>query len=319
MSYSKKNVELAFEELTKKRLKNHKEQENRLKEAYAKSSELEALDKTLSLTGLKIMSCALQGKDGLEERMEALRLENVRLQKRREEILLSLGYSRDYTDLRYDCPLCQDTGYVMEKMCSCLKSSLVEKELSTSGIGSLLKSQGFDTFSLDYYQGDAREQMEIVLSFLKEYVEDFGKDGEIKNLLFLGGTGLGKTHLSTAIAKSLIEKGVSVVYETSQNIFSDFESQRFNYFNQGEDLTEKYFTCDLLIIDDLGTEAVNNFTVSCLYNILNTRLNRGMPVILSTNLTSSELRKTYNDRITSRLLGEFSLVRFCGSDIRVKK
>jgi DNA replication protein DnaC len=142
-----------------------------------------------------------------------------------------------------------------------------------------------------------------------------------RNLLFVGGTGLGKTHLSTAIAKSLIEKGYNVIYETAQNIFFDFDNDRFrDRFSDSEPESTKYLDCDLLIIDDLGSEAINSFTVSCLYNILNTRLNKGLPVIASTNLNSKEIRDKYHDRITSRLFGEFNIQMFQGSDLRkIKK
>lgn len=317
MSYTKRNVELALEELTKKRLKNQKDMEARLNEAYSKSSELKDIDKALSLTGLKVFDAALKGKDGLDKRMEALREENEALLKKRESILLSLGYEKDYTDLKYDCEKCQDTGYVMGKICSCLKASLTEKELSSSGVGELVKSQTFDSFSLDFYEGEDREQMVRIIEGLQEYVTEF-ETGSSKNLILVGATGLGKTHLSTAIAGALIEKGVSVAYETAQNIFTDFENERF-YRYHTEPVTEKYFSSDLLIIDDLGTEAVTSFTVSCLYNIINSRINRGLPIILSTNLSAAEIRKIYNDRITSRIFGEFTIFSFKGKDIRQKK
>ena len=161
--------------------------------------------------------------------------------------------------------------------------------------------------------------MGMLLDYVKDYIDDFPI---MKcNLLFVGGTGLGKTHLSTAIAKALIEKGYNVIYETAQNIFFDFDNDRFrDRFSDSEPESSKYLDCDLLIIDDLGSEAINSFTVSCLYNILNTRLNKGLPIIASTNLNSKEIRSKYHDRITSRLFGEFNIQMFYGNDLRkIKK
>ncbi|MBQ2766264.1 MAG: ATP-binding protein, partial [Clostridia bacterium] len=146
-----------------------------------------------------------------------------------------------------------------------------------------------------------------------------GVNGE--NVFFCGTTGLGKTHLSTAIAKTLIERGFDVVYDTAQNILSDFEYERFgrSYGDDSESRTDKYFDCDLLIIDDLGTEMTNQFTVSCLYNIINTRINHSKSMLISTNLTQNEIRERYSDRITSRLFGDFMVMRFVGKDIRLQK
>ena len=142
-----------------------------------------------------------------------------------------------------------------------------------------------------------------------------------QSLLFLGGTGLGKTHLSTAVARTVIARGYDVFYNSAVGMISDFECRRFgNGLAQGDaDDTARYTECDLLIIDDLGTEVVNQFTLSCLYHVLNTRLNLSKPTLISTNLASGDLRKTYSDRITSRLLGEYLLIPFYGIDVRRQK
>ena len=159
------------------------------------------------------------------------------------------------------------------------------------------------------------------LDFLKTYVEKFN-DSTSTSLLFVGATGLGKTHLSTAMATGIIYKGYDVIYDTAQNILSDFEDERFRKDNLNESkgyLTKKYFTCDLLIIDDLGTELTNTFTLSVLYNLINTRVNSKKPMIISTNLMSKELNQRYDQRITSRLLGAFEPILFHGKDIRMQK
>lgn len=317
MSFSKRVINIVNEEFEQKRLKNEAIRDQRLLEIYSKIPEIRAIDKELSRTGVDIMACALKGKDGLTERINDLKERNFELQRNRASFLFANGYSEDYTDLHHDCPKCQDWGSSNGKLCSCYKNRLIEEQFKLSGISNLIKTQSFQTFSLEKYENS--EEMSELFGYAQNYVKDFG---EIKdNVLFVGGTGLGKTHLSTAIAKELIEKGYNVIYETAQNIFFDFDNDRFrDRFSDEEPISGKYLDCDLLIIDDLGAEAVNSFTVACLYNILNTRLNKSLPIIASTNLNSKEIRSKYQDRITSRLFGEFNIKLFKGNDLRkIKK
>ena len=315
MSYSKEVVAAVFSDFDKKRKNNERLRQLRLFEAYERIPELKKIDYELSSTGLQILGASLQGKDGLEERIAKIKERNSALQAERAQLLNAHGFDPDYTDMKYECDKCRDQGYINEKMCSCLRNSLVTRQLESSGVGKLILGQSFENFSLEMYSEDVREQMACLLDDLKAYRDNF--ENEKSNLLFVGGTGLGKTHLSTALAKSIIEKGYNVVYETATNLFSDFENDRFRDRYSGEEPTStKYMECDLLIIDDLGTEVVTNFTVSCLYNLINTRLNKKLPIILSTNLNSQEIRKLYNDRITSRLFGDFDIKMFKGNDIR---
>lgn len=315
MSYSKNIVEAVFGDYEKKRADNEHKQKLRLLDAYSRVPELRSLDNELSSTGLQILAASLQGKEGLEERLASIKAVNTALQEKRAALLTQNGFSADYTDMKYECNNCKDQGYVNGKMCPCLRNALVTKQLEASGVGQLISGQSFDNFSLDMYPASDREKMSCLFDDLKGYTESFSVDSP--NLLFVGGTGLGKTHLSTAIAKAIIEKGYYVIYETATNLFSDFESDRFRDRYNGEDpISKKYMDCELLIIDDLGTEVITNFTVSCLYNLINTRLNKKLPIILSTNLNSVEIRKLYNDRITSRLFGDFEIKAFKGNDIR---
>ena len=315
MSYSKEIVASVFGEFDKRRKQSESIRQMHLYEVYERIPELKELDYELSSTGLQILGASLEGKDGLEERICKIKEKNLALQERRKALLISGGFDEDFTDLKYDCSDCADQGYIGEKMCSCLRRALVTKQLESSGVGQLISGQSFDNFSLEMYPEDSRPQMACLFEDLREYAQGFGKDSA--NILFVGGTGLGKTHLSTAIAKEVIEKGYYVIYETASNIFADFENDRFrDRYNGEEPVSTKYMECDLLIIDDLGTEVVTNFTVSCLYNLINTRLNKKLPIILSTNLNSQEIRKLYNDRITSRLFGDFEIKAFKGNDIR---
>ncbi len=318
MSYSKEIVASVFGEFDKKRKQSESVRQMHLYEVYERVPELKEIDYELSSTGLQILGASLQGKDGLEERIAKIKERNKELQDKRASLLADNGYPYDYTDLRHQCNKCCDQGYINGKICSCLKNALITKQLEASGVGQLISGQSFENFSLDMYAENVREQMSYLLDDLKSYAQNFDK--EKANLLFVGGTGLGKTHLSTALAKAIIEKGYYVVYETATNIFSDFENDRFRDRYAGEEpVSTKYMECDLLIIDDLGTEVVTNFTVSCLYNLINTRLNKKLPIILSTNLNSQEIKKLYNDRITSRLFGDFAIKFFKGEDIRKAK
>lgn len=318
MSYLRKNVDLAREELEGRRREQENARRLRLEKAYQKAPRVKEIDRELSRLSMEIMSATLQGKDGLDERLEAIKRRNIALQEERRSVLLASGLGPDFTDMRYFCRECRDTGYVGVKMCSCFKTLLVEKQYASSGIGELLKTQSFESFSLSYYPESYREEMQFILDDLKDYVELF--DREKRNLLLVGGTGLGKTHLSTSIAKELIDRGYNVVYDTAQNIFASFENDYFKHrFDNEKPESDKYLECDLLIIDDLGSEMPTKMSVPCLYNILNTRINKGLPIVASTNLSSVEIRRQYEDRITSRLFGGFDIIKLIGTDIRIQK
>ncbi|MFA6948695.1 MAG: ATP-binding protein [Eubacteriales bacterium] len=320
--YNRDNFVRIRREFEQKSMKAKDDAYRRQEELHRKLPDLRSIDAALADTGLHLMREIAAGKDGLGKRIERLRAENEQLQHDRAACLRYYGYPEDYTDVHYDCPLCSDTGFVGMKVCRCMRSALVEAGYESSGIGNLLKTQSFETFDIEYYRSDARayENIKNVFSICRAYAGGFTEKNH-SSLLLLGATGLGKTHISTSIAKVVIERGYDVVYDTAQNIFADFEYERFGKSGQnGEnERTRRYFECDLLIMDDLGTEMTNQFTVSCLYNLINTRLNADRSIIINTNLQRDELRKRYSDRITSRLFGEFSPLVFIGRDIRELK
>ena len=295
--------------------------ETRRQELYAQLPEVEEIDRELSRTGLIIMDEIAKGKVGLAERLENIRLDNMDLQAQREVVLRRAGYPADYDSPKFLCPDCKDTGYVGQKMCTCLRAALNEEGLRRAGLAHLFETQRFDTFLLDYYRHDARvyRMMQNYLEICRNFAARF--DGDTRqSLLFCGGTGLGKTHLSTAIAGEIVQKGFDVLYESAPNLLSAFEAERFGRsLTASVSDTSRYLTCDLLVIDDLGAELSNNFTVGVLYNLLNTRIVSRKPTIISTNLTLEEIRTRYTDRIASRLLGEYSVMRFEGRDIRLQK
>ena len=315
MGYSRENMIYATEQLAARRQRAEKQADENRAHLHSVSAEAVRLDKALSRSGLEAFRVAISG-GNVEERIAALRKENEALQEERRALLRSLGLPENYTKPQYTCTVCNDTGYTEKGMCACLKRLLTEAGFRSSGLGGLIEKQSFDNFSLSYYTGEALASAKHALEDAKRFAETFtSSDGA--NMLFVGGTGLGKTHLSTAIARRVIERGYDVVYETAQNIIADFEYDRFKSgYGTEESRSEKYFDCDLLIMDDLGAELTNQFTVSSLYNIINTRINRGKSMIISTNLGQNTLIERYDERITSRLFGEFYIYRFKGTDIR---
>lgn len=278
------------------------------------------IDKLISMTGARIMAAAIgKGDSGLT--VDEIHREYDELVKKKRQLLVSNGYPADFCDIKYHCNNCSDTGYIGIDICSCLKKEIVAASLETSGLYSLAEEQSFDTFSLDYYEKDDKIVMSHNLRILKEFSENF-EPGKSDSFLFAGATGLGKTHLSTATAKAVIEKGAYVVYESALKLFGDYEARRFGnngYYDDADNDVEKYIDCDLLIIDDLGCELTNQFTVSCLYNIINSRMIRHKSTIISTNLSQADLRKRYSDRIISRIFGEFKPLIFKGADVREQK
>lgn len=287
-------------------------------ELHAKSARAAEIDRALAGTALRIFGAATDGGD-VNERVREIRAENEELRRERAGILASLGLPADYTTPHYACPKCSDTGYVMTTMCDCMRGMLRMESLRSCGAAARIDTETFDTFSLRYYEDDpqALNAMKVNLARARDFADHFEKGKE--NLLLMGGTGLGKTHLSTAIARTVVEHGYGVIYETVGTVFSDFEYDQFRATRGEAPRAEKYLTCDLLILDDLGTEFTNSFTVTCLYQIINTRLTHGLSTVVSTNLTPAELTARYDERLTSRFLGAYRVLRFLGRDVRFQK
>lgn len=318
MAYNSENYKRIAAQYKDKNLRAKEAAEARRAELHEKLPQVAEIDRALSATGLRIMREALNGKEGLDARIRKLEEGNNLLLEARREILRANGYPEDYSSVKYECEECQDVGFVNGKMCKCMRRALTLAGYESSGVLKLIGKQNFDTFDLTYYEGAEKTNMERILDRAKRYAAGF--DGKhMRNLLFIGTTGLGKTHLSSAIAKEVVEGGFDVIYESAQKIFSDFEAEKFGRAAAGENRTERYFSCDLLIIDDLGTEMQSQFTVSCLYNLVNTRLISEKSMIISTNIRKEELLAKYTDRITSRLFGEFEICVFAGKDIRNQK
>lgn len=320
MGYNNSVYKKIYEEYSQKYLIARKRADERASELRAAIPEIARLDRELSLVGIEILHASLSGGD-TQSKIAQIRSKNEALQQRRAEILVDNGYPADYSDVKYECSKCGDTGFIENTMCSCMREALVLAGIENSGFASLIREQSFENFSLNYYKKSPAhlDRMTWNKNFLVNYAECFD-ERKSPSILMMGGTGLGKTHLSSSVAKRVIEKGRDVFYTGAIDLFSQFETQRFKtYTNEPNELIERYFECDLLIIDDLGTEIINQFTVSTLYNLLNDRLSRKKPTIISTNLSKEDIQKKYTDRITSRMFGEYQVLFFMGTDVRAQK
>lgn len=322
MGYSKENLSKVSKLYADKYKRAELDAEKRRAELYEALPDLKRIDSTIRQLGLDGVKAAITGGDKASETIEMIKGQSLELQELRGQILVSAGYPADYTSPRYECEKCGDTGYVGIKMCDCMKRALRIASYESSGIANLMRTQTFDSFSLDYYRDspDIYETMRYNYESLREYAESFSPERS-DSVMLLGGTGLGKTHLSTAVAKTVIDKGFDVLYVGAVNMIADFEMERFGNGYSETDVggIGRYYNCELLIIDDVGTEVSNQFTVSTLYNVINTRLIKRLPTLISTNLTHEEFRKRYWDRITSRILGEYRTYAFVGKDVRRQK
>jgi len=315
----RENIRRAKEIISGRRAAAEAEYERHIAEASAKVPGFAEIDASLAATGPKIMGAALGHS---ELTLDAIREEYESLASRRKILLRMYGFPADYCDIHYTCEKCSDSGYVGINICDCLKKEIVRENLENSGLYSLIENQNFNTFSLDYYEKDDKIIMAQNVRLLKEFADSF-VPGKSDSFLFLGPTGLGKTHLSTSVAQQIIQSGAYVVYESALILFGEYEEERFHRssyeMDEGNEGTDRFTDCDLLIIDDLGCEVTSQFTVACLYQIINTRMLRHQSTIISTNLTQAELRKRYSDRVMSRLFGEYKPLVFRGNDVREQK
>lgn len=303
------------------------ENERRHAEVYAQVPTLRELDRRIAALMSEAVNHALSGAG---RSMDELRRESLDLQAERAERLVENGWPIDYLDGAWQCPKCRDSGFVEGRICSCLQA-LYEQE-KAKDLSALLKlgKESFGSFDLGLYSDrpdsatgvSPREIMEFNFKVCYQYALDFGPDSQ--NLLFRGGTGLGKTFLSACIARVVSERGHSVVYDTAVSALGAFESRRFarseTDLAEAEDRVHRLLESELVIVDDLGTEMATEMTKSALYTLINSRLIAGKKTIVSTNLSQKELARRYTPQIASRLEGEYHVLSFAGSDIRqIKK
>ena len=302
-----------------------RESENRqhLDEAYAQVPRIREIDMELRRTMAQAAQAAfLQGTDG-RELLEQVRLKNMDLQQERA-LLAATHFEMGYLDESPICDNCGGSGYVGTAMCECLQELCRQEQKKEVSILSGSK-EAFNQFKLDYYPdridpkygASPRAIMERNFKICRTYALTFAPNAG--NLLFVGGTGLGKTFLSACIARAVADRGCSVVYESAGHLFSKLEQAKFNPSEETRREAAKFTDCDLLIIDDLGTEMPGQFVTAALYGLLNDRILMGKPMVISTNLNVDEMSRRYSPQIASRLHGGFQRLTFVGEDIRVLK
>ena len=289
------------------------EDERRRQTAYDRIPALRQIDARLAELVGEVTSAVLGG----GRPIDAIRAESLELLGRRAELLAENGFPADWLDGAWACADCQDTGYVEGRMCHCLAELYDRQRTKDLSVLLRLGSENFENFDLSYYDGvpGAREIMERNLRVCRKYADNFGPDSV--NLLFRGGTGLGKTFLSACVARAVSEKGFSVVYATVVEAMAAYEDRKFRDDSAAEEKIRRLQTCDLLVLDDLGTEMVTEFTKSALYTLINARLLGGRKTIISTNLSAGDLERAYTQQICSRLTGEYQDMPFAGRDIRL--
>jgi len=324
MVYNEQNFDKAKREISRRRQKPEDEAKQRRDELVTACPEIEEIESEIAKAGLEAIRAISMGANA-QEYIGNLAKKNLAQQKQRKDLLLSLGVDEDYLEVKYNCPICEDRGVVDGRRCECIKALLKKYAYDELCKCSSVKLSSFNGFRLDFYpqHPDARtgvsprDRMEQVLNYCRNWADDF--DREAPSVLMYGATGLGKTHLSLAMAKSALDKGYGVVYGSTQNLLSRLEREKFGKSDNSDSTEQMLLECDLLILDDLGAEFSTSFTISALYNIINTRMMTGLPVIINTNLSFEELEQKYTQRISSRIIGDYTPIEFIGRDIRQLK
>lgn len=288
---------------------------SRINEVYEAVPEIKIIDNEISDLSIENAKRKLFDKDAdITEYKNQVKA----LKSKKNELLEQAGYSSDYLSPIYNCKECQDTGYIAGQKCHCLMSRLIEERYEQSHIKSILQKENFSTFSFDYHTDEEKARISKVLDASHHFIDTF--DTEFKNLLFFGEVGTGKTFLSNCIAKDLLDKGKTVLYFTAPGLFDMISSTfRKNSSIDSDSFYEDIFNCDLLILDDLGTESYNSFTVGQFFIILNERLSRRKSTVISTNMDIQKLKDLYSERSISRILGGYDMFRFEGQDLRINK
>lgn len=323
MAYSQEVYSRAAQALERRRERANLEAQARIDEIGKKLPEINEIQRKLAQIGLNISKVFLYSADKQAD-MEKLMQESLELQEQKKNILKKNGYSEDALDIQYTCPACKDTGFIGSRRCKCHNELLKDIERAELAKIAPIDDCTFDTFDIQYYPQQVmengispRDKAEKIKNSCRKYAANFTTASP--NVMFMGGTGLGKTHLSLAIANVVINRGYSVVYGTAQNILSDLQKENFGRDDDIRYYEKAVLGCDLLILDDLGTEFKSAYTVACLYNIINSRLSAKLPTIISTNFTAEELEEKYDQRITSRITGEYNKLILVGNDIRYMK
>jgi DNA replication protein DnaC len=313
-------------EYDKRQLENRHELEKRIKHIYSILPEMKEIDDQIVSNSIQSAKLSLMGDDNS---LSSLADRNMDLSMRKIEILTENGYPSNYLMPTYQCEDCKDTGYINNEKCHCFKQAIVDLLYSQSNIKEIMQQENFSTFRYDFYTDSYIEEttnltplanIKKVVSSCKEYIDNF--DTNYSNLLLYGNAGVGKTFLANCIAKELLDRSHTVIYLTAFQLFDILEKNKFNRDQEKVEANEQFeyiLDCDLLIIDDLGTELNNSFVTSQLYLCINERHLRKKSTIISTNLSWDNLNTNYSERIFSRIASNYRLLKIVGDDIRIKK
>nr|WP_289706853.1 ATP-binding protein [Enterocloster clostridioformis] len=325
MALSNSQYDAIMREYGRQQIENHHKLEERRKEIYARLPVVKQLEAEIAERSVACAKKLLEGDKGVLDRLK----EDLRdLREQKALIIRAAGYPDDYLELHYRCPDCRDTGLVDGRKCHCFLQAQMKLLHAQSNLEDVLERENFKALNYEYYDDTEilpqlgitnAAYMRRVVAGCKEFVRDFDKKHD--NLLFTGSTGVGKTFLTNCIARELMDDFHSVIYLTASDLFDVFSRNKFDYDNP-EDMRDMYrfiLDCDLLIIDDLGTELNNSFTSSQLFYCINERMNMSRSTIISTNLTLARLRDSYTDRVTSRIMSGYRIIPLYGGDIRLLK
>lgn len=297
--------------------------QRRKKALCQKIPRLGEIQKELDGSGIALAQIFIKGKNK-EESLALYREKCRKLEAERTQLLKSNGYPEDCFEPKYKCSKCRDTGYIDNIRCDCFKKRLINKYYDMSNISKIIAEENFDNFNINLYSDDYFENGKSSKQNMKEIVIDVisrleNINDQPVNMLFTGSSGLGKTYMCSCIAKSIMDKGMSVIYMSAYNLFDSMIKQRFHSDKYNDESYLLLKECDLLVIDDLGTEGVNSNTMTELFNIINTRYLDKKSTVISTNLSINEISSIYSERIMSRILGNYKCYRFFGKDLRMFK